>query len=151
MTERIILSVVALIMLILTIKKGENKSIFLTSGLTFGILITFIDISAVKLTGYIIYMFTALIISLFHLWRGRLSRFEQVTIIISGFYAFVFKLFSIMVWPGLGALIVLSIIPITLYLIALNNEIKKRNEFGFVTIMNTEFILRLTLILKKLI
>lgn len=143
MTQRIILSVVAIIMLSLTFKKGDKLSIFLTAGLTVGILFTWTGISIAITTGLIIYMLTALLISLFNMKNKELSKFNQTTVILTGLFAFVANLFSIMHWPYSGVVRLSMIIPILLYLVSLLNGMIIRKEIGYLTIMNIEFILRL--------
>jgi len=143
MTERIILSLVAIFMLALTLKKGDKKSKLLTSGLTFGILISWTGISTLITAGFILYMLTGLIISLSNFKRKDLSKLQLMTIVISGIFAFGGKLFSIMNWPYVSLIRLGMIIPIALYLVSLYKGLMKRKELGYATIMNTEFILSL--------
>ena len=143
MTERIILSIVALIMLALTFKKGDKQTTLLTSGLTVGILITWIGVPTVITVGLIIYMLTALLISLTILRSKKLTKFNRTTIVLTGVFAFGANLFSIMHWPYAGEIRLSMIIPIILYIISLVKGMIKRKEFGYQTIMNVEFLLRL--------
>lgn len=143
MTERIILSIVALIMLGLTFKKGDKQTILLTAGLTFGILITWTAVPTVITVGLIVYILTALLISLTNLRSKEHTKFNQSTIVLTGLFAFGANLFSIMHWPYAGEIRLSMIIPIILYIISLVKGMIKRKEFGYQTIMNVEFLLRL--------
>ena len=143
MTERIILSIVSIIMLALTLKKGDKQSIILTVGLTIGILITWTRVSVVITIGLVTYMLTALMIAMNSLRTKELSKLNQVTIILSGIWAFGANLFSIMHWPYAGEIRLSMIIPIIFYIISLLYGMTKRKEFGYLTIINVEFALRL--------
>jgi len=140
MTERIILSLVAIFMLSLTLKKGDKKSKLLTAGLTLGILITWTGISTLITAGFILYMLTGLIIPLSNFKRKDLSKLHWMTIVIGGIFAFGGKLFSIMNWPYASEIRLSMIIPIALYLLSLFKGLVKRKELGYSTIMNAEFI-----------
>jgi hypothetical protein len=143
MTERIILSIVAIIMLVLTLKKDDRQTTLLTAGLTFGILITWIGTPIIISIGLITYMLTALLISLTNLRKKGLSKLNQITIVIAGIWAFVLNLMLIMHLPYASEVRISVIIPIILYLISLIRGMIKRKELGSLTIMNVEFILRL--------
>ena len=143
MTERIILSIVALIMLTLTFKKGDKQTTLLTAGLTFGILITWTGVPTTITVGLIVYILTGLLISLANLRCKQHTRLNQTTIVLSGVFAFGANLFSIMHMPYAGEIRLSMIIPIILYIISLANGMIKRKEFGYMTIMNVEFLLRL--------
>ncbi|MGI9532441.1 hypothetical protein [Lutimonas sp.] len=143
MTERIILSIVAIIMFALTLKKGDKGTKLLTAGLTVGILITWTGLPMLITAGLIIYMLTGLMISFSNLKSKELTKLNQTTIVIAGILAFVANLFSIMHWPYAGEMRLSMIIPIALYIISLFNGMIKRKEMGYLTIMNVEFILRL--------
>ena len=143
MTERIILSIVSIIMLVLTLKKDNRQNTLLTSGLTIGILITWMSIPLITTIGLITYMLTALIISLTNLRKKGLSKLNQITMIITGIWAFGLNLISIMHFPYASEIRLSAIIPIILYLISLIRGMIKRKELGYLTIMNVEFILRL--------
>ena len=143
MTERIILSLVAIIMVALTLKKGDKRIILLTAGLTFGILITWTAFPMLKTAGLIIYMLTGLIISFSHLKSNELTILNRTTIVIAGLFTFGANLFSIMHWPYAGVVRISMVIPIALFIISLFNGMIKRKEIGHLTIMNLEFIIRL--------
>lgn len=143
MTEKIVLSTVSIAMLIFTLQKGDKQSTFLTAGLTIGILITWVNVSQIITLGLVIYMLSALMISFLHLRIKNLSKLKLATIILTGFVAFISNLFSIMSWPGFGAIRLILIIPIVLYILVLIKGMIKRKELGYLTIMNTEMILRM--------
>jgi len=143
MIERIILSILAIIMLVLTARKGDKWTIILTSGLTIGILMTWSEVPAIITSGLVIYMLTALLISISNLRTNELSRLDRATIILTGLWAFGVNLFSIMNWPFAGEIQLSMIIPIIFYLFSLVKGMIRRKEFGYLTIMNLEFVLRL--------
>jgi hypothetical protein len=143
MTERIILSIVAIIMFALTLKKGDKVAKLLTAGLTVGILITWTGLPMLITAGLIIYMLTGLMISLSNFKSKELTKLNRTTIIIAGFFAFGANLFSIMHLPYAEVIRLSMVIPIVLYIVILINGMIKRKEFGYLTIMNVEFIMRL--------
>ena len=143
MTERIILSIVAIIMLALTVKKGDRQAILLTAGLAIGILITWTGTPVINTVGLIIYMLTALMISLTNFRTKELSRLTRITIVMTGIWAFGVNLFSLMHWPYPEEVRFSMIIPIILYFINLTSGMLKRKELGYLTIMNVDLILRL--------
>lgn len=143
MTERIILSIISIIMLVITLKKGDKLTIILTTGLTIGILITLIKIPMLIFLGSIIYMLTALWIAITNLKRKDLTKLNQVTILLSGIWAFIGNLSSILHWPYAEIFRLSMIIPILFFIISLFYGMIKRKELGYLTIMNLEFALRL--------
>jgi len=143
MTERIILSTIAILMLSLIFKKDNKQIILLTTGLTIGILITWTGVPMAITVGSIIYMLTAFLISIFNFRKKGLGIFNRATIILSGFLAFGANLFSIMHWPYAREIQLSMIIPIILYLVSLFTGMINRKEIGYLTIMNVDFILRL--------
>lgn len=143
MTERIILSIVAILMLAFTLKRGNKQTTLLTAGLTVGILTTWTGLPTVITVGMIIYMLTALLISLTNLRSKELTRFNRTTIVLTGVFAFVTNLFLIMHWPYAAEVRLSMIIPIIFYIISLVKGMIRRKEFGYITMMNVEFLLRL--------
>jgi hypothetical protein len=143
MTERIILSIVSIIMLAFTLKKGDKWTILLTTGLTIGILVTWTRVPAMITVGLITSMLTAIFISLINLKTKGLSKINQLIIVVTGVWAFGANLFSIMHWPYAGEIRLSMIIPIILYVISLLNGMIRKKELGYLTIMNVEFVLRL--------
>ena len=143
MTERIILSVAALSLLALTYRKSDSLTFLLTSGLAVGILLTWAGISTLLTVGVVIYMLTALSISLTNLKDRGLSRLNQATLVLAGIVAFVANLFSLMHWPYASEIRLLPVFPLILYLISLFNGMLKRKEIGYLTILNLEFLLRI--------
>ena len=142
MTEKITLSIVSLIMFIFTLTKGDKWSIILTSGLTIGILITWIGIPIIFTSGILIYMLTALIILISNAKSKEHTTLKKTTLILSGIWGFIPNLFSIMHWPFANEIRLSMIIPITCYLIYLLFG-KKMKELGYLTIINIDFLLRL--------
>jgi len=143
MTERIILSVVAIAMLVFSIQKKDKQTIFLTAGLALGILITWTGIPLIITIGLIIYMLTALVISISGLNRQGPETVTKVSIVVCGIWAFGSNLFAIMPWPYAGEVKLSMLIPLTFYLILLAKGLIKKKEFSFLTIMNTDFLIRL--------
>lgn len=143
MTEKIILLIISIIMLVITLKKGDKLTIFLTTGLTIGILITLTKIPILLFIGSIIYMLTALGITIISIKRKDLTKLNQVTILLSGIWAFVGNLSSIMHWPYAEIFRLSMIIPILFFIISLFYGMIKRKEFGYLSIMNLEFAFHL--------
>lgn len=142
MTDRIILTIVSIIMLILTIQKKEKYSITLTCGLTLGILITWTKNPIMISSGMLIYMIAALLITFYGVRKKEISKLERSVISISGIWAFMTKLFVLNHYPYTNEIKVSMLIPLILYLILIGNGMIKKKEFGFLTILNIEFLLR---------
>jgi|SRR5690554_1509962 len=143
MTERIILSIAAIIMLVYTFKKGDRRTILLTAGLTIGILVIWTDILIVIVAGMIISMVTALIIAVMNLKNKDLNKLDKTAIVLAGIFTFVSNMSSIMHLPYAQFVRISMIIPIGLFIVCFINGIAKRKEFGYLTIMNVDFLLRL--------
>ncbi len=99
MFERIVLSIIVVFMLVLTLKKRDKLTVLLTAGLATGILITWTGIPVIIIIGMIIYMLTALLISIINLSTKGISNLNKTTIILTGIITFVANLFSVMHWP----------------------------------------------------
>lgn len=130
-------------MLALTLKKGDKVTTLLTAGLTFGILITWTGIPQIIIIGIIIYMLSALMIALTCLKKNKLPKLFKLAIVLAGILAFVANLFSILHYPYAEIIRLCMILPIVFYIISLARGMIKRKEFGYLTIMNVDFILRL--------
>jgi hypothetical protein len=143
MTERLILSIAAIIMLVYTIKRGDKRTILLTAGLTLGILIIWTDILIVIISGMIINMVTALMIVGMNLKNKGLNKLYKTAIVLAGIITFVSNMSSIMHLPYAQFVRISMIIPIGLFIVSLIKGIAKRKEFGYLTIMNVDFLLRL--------
>lgn len=141
MTERILLSIIAIIMLLLTIRKKEKKSIILTAGLTIGILITWSGIPIIISMGLLLYMITTLFIALINIKSKTSSKFNQTTIVLVSICAFGSHLFNFMHWPYANQMRLVLFIPILFYIISLVKGMAKRKEFGYLTIMICDFLM----------
>jgi predicted membrane protein len=143
MTDRLILTIVSIIMLILTVQKKEKYSIILTCGLTLVILITWTNVPKLISAGMLIYMIAALLITFYGIRKKEISKLERSIISISGIWAFMANLFVLNHYPYANEVRLSLIIPLILYLILIGKGIMKKKEFGFLTILNVEFLLRL--------
>lgn len=143
MTDRIILTIASSIMLILTIQKKEKYSVILTSGLTLGILISWISVPIMISVGMLTYMISALLIIIYGIGLKRLSNLEKIVISITGMWASVIILFQLNHYPYANEIRLSMIIPLLLYLILLWKGLIKKKEFGFLTILNLGFLLSL--------
>lgn len=141
-TTRIILSIIAIVMLVLTIKKGDKRTVLLTTLLTVGILITWAREPTIITIGFLMYIFTALLISIVNLKSKGLTRFKRITIVLTGAIAFFSNFFSIMHWPFAGIVRLSTIIPLGLYGFSLFKGMIKRKELGYLTILNADFLFR---------
>jgi hypothetical protein len=142
MTERIILSIVAILMLILTVQRNKKWPIILTCGLTIGILITWTGIPLVITLGMMIYMISALSITIYGLKKKELPIYEKIIISLSGIFSFISNLFALMHYPYAYEMGLSMIIPLILYLVVIGKGMTKKSEFGFMTILNVQFLMR---------
>jgi len=142
MTERIILSIVAIIMLILTIQRNKKLPIILTSGLTIGILITWTENPMVIMFGMLIYILSALFVAIYGLKNKELLKYEKVIISLTGLFSFTANLFAFMHYPFAYEIGFSMIIPLTLFLVTLGKGMIHKSEFGLMTVLNVDFLLR---------
>jgi hypothetical protein len=140
MTERIILSIITIIMFALTLKQGDKRSIFITIGLAIGILVTWIGIPIIMTSGMAIYMITAITMVLTNLNIKTSSKLHQITIILSGIWAFGTMLFSLMHWPYGGLIRLSAVVPVIFYVTSMWYGLIKKREFGYLTILNFQFL-----------
>lgn len=143
MTEKIILSVVSIVMLAFTLQKGDKRWVLLTAGLTVGVLMTWCRVKEIMIFAGAIYMIVALIAAIVNVGNQNLTKLDKTTIVSAAVWAFGLHLFSIMHWPYSAEIQLSSIIPIILFAISLPRGMINRKELGYLTILNTEFILRL--------
>ena len=143
MIERTILSFVAVIMLFLTIEKGDKRSIILASGLTLGILVTWLSAPIVQTMGYSIYILTALLISLNSLTLKSVEAGKRASVAAIGLWVFLIHLSALLQLPNAELTRLSTIIPIVLFGVLLYRGLKKSNEFGYVTILSSELIVSL--------
>jgi hypothetical protein len=140
MTEKVLISIIAIAMLTLTLIKGDKRTIWLTSILTLGILIAWIDIPMVKPIGMIVYSISALLIALSAFQKDNLDKTLRISIFITGVWALGTNLFALMHWPFANEVRISLVIPIVLYLISLYRGLIKRKELGYMTILNSIFL-----------
>ncbi len=143
MTEKIIISIIAVLMLILTIRRNEKWSIILTSGLTIGVLFTWAGIPLLSIIGLLIYMISALSIVIYGIKKHELQRIEKIVISLMGIWAFIANLFELNHYPYANEIRLSMVIPLILYIILIGKGILKKKEFGFLTILNVDFLFRL--------
>jgi hypothetical protein len=88
-------------------------------------------------------MVTALIIAAMNLKNKCLNKLDKTAIVLAGIFTFVSNMSSVMHLPYAQFVRISMIIPIGLFIGSLINGIAKRKEFGYLTIMNVDFLLRL--------
>jgi len=142
MIERIILSIVAIVMLILTIQRKERLSIVLTSGLTLGILIIWFGNLMLIRVGMLTYLISALWIMLYGLKKKELLTYEKLIISLTGLFAVIANLFELMHYPYAYEIGLSMIIPLVLFLFALVRGLIRKCKLGFMVILNLEFLFR---------
>ncbi len=139
MNENIVVSIVAIVMLVLILKKGDRQAVFLTAGLTVGILIAWCGLFFTTI-GLLFYMFTALLIAIFSLKNKELTKFNRLTIFLAGVFAFCSSLFSIMHWVGAREAGMGAIVLFVLFLVSLFRGMLGRQELSYLTILNAVFV-----------
>lgn len=141
MTEKLIISIIALLMFAFTLKKGGKREISLAAGLTVGILITWINVSTVQTVGLILYMLSGLAVFILNLKKKDLSTLNWAAILTAGLFTFVANFFALMHLPYADFIRLGAIIPLAMYVISLFNGMTKRKEMGYMTIMNVQFVM----------
>lgn len=143
MLGKLFLSFVSILMIILSFLKSDFKSRLITCLLAFGVLITWIDEPIANLIGLMLYMLTTIYISIYSLRAIKLKPIIQATLFSAGLLAFISNLLSITHWPYANEIRLSLIIPLVLYFISLFNGMTKRNEMVYLTLINTEFLIRI--------
>lgn len=143
MTGKILISTIAIAMLILTLIRGDKRTIWLTVLLTIGLLAAWIEDPTVKSVALGIYSCSALLISLNALQRSDMSKILRTSVFVTGVWALVTNLFVFMNWPYANELRLSLLVPILLYLLNVAKGLAKQKELGYMTILNSVFLLKL--------
>lgn len=141
MTEKLIISIIALLMFAFTLKKGGKREISLAAGLTLGILITWINQPTIQLAGLIIYTVSGLAVFILNLKKKDLSTLNWAAIITAGLFTFLANFFALMHLPYAEFIRLGAIVPLAMYVISLFIGMAKRKEMGYMTIMNVQFVM----------
>ncbi len=142
-TERIILSIVAILMLILTIKRGDKLSIIITTGLTIGVLSVWTGVQIIIGIGISIYMLSSLATVLYSIRNKKMNTLEKLIISLTGMWSLVADISVINHYPYAYTLKLSMIIPIVFYITMTIRGLYKRNEMGFLTILNLDFFIKM--------
>lgn len=142
MIEKVILTVVAVLMLVLTLRKKDKYSISLTLGLTFGIILTLVENSVSITIGYVIYIIASLFSAVYGIRNKELNRLERTVIVLTGIWSVCVYVSSVLHLPFATLSRLSVVIPIILYILSVIKGISKTKEFGFLTILNVNFLFR---------
>ncbi|TLX72834.1 hypothetical protein E9993_16980 [Labilibacter sediminis] len=142
MTERIILIVVSVLMLVLTLSKKDKNTSMLTLGLTLGVALTLFENKIVLTIGFLIYILSSLMIGIYGIKAKKLKTLEKTVIILCGFWSFYANVSAILHLPYGLELRLSVIIPMILYFVLISKGIYRKKEFGFLTILNLDFLFR---------
>ena len=130
-------------MIVLVIKRGEKWPIIITSGLSIGVLFAWTGISNVILTGLIIYMLSAVFSAVYGVFSKDLPKHQRIIIALTGLFGLFANLSALNHWPYAGEIRLSMAIPLALYLILIYKGYARKGEFGFLTILNTDFLFKL--------
>jgi hypothetical protein len=135
MTERIILSIVTVTMLLLTIKQQGLFNKIIIIGLTIGVLITWVGLPLIILMGFSIYTLCSLLTIIYSFTQKHLLFFEKVIISLTGFIVLIGNIFAIQHWPFANQIKVIMVIPVLAYFsLLIFTKMKINKETGFMTV-----------------
>lgn len=137
-----ILSVVAAMMFVLSLFNKEKGAKILTIFLSLGIAILWVDFDFIQKMGiwlYLISVGTVLIYGIIHL---KLPKRDRILIGIIGGFTSAGLLTEINYWAFYNEIKISMIFPILAYIILLNRGLVKKEEFGFLTILFADCLLR---------
>jgi len=143
MTQRIILSIVSIAMLVFSLQNRDRKSILLTFGLTLPILISWTGIPVLMNMAFLFSVGMALLVAIFSMTNRDLTMLDKIGAVTIGIWSATLLFGSYMHWPYEGAMTVSTIIPLSLYLILLSKGLFNKNEFHYLTILASELFHRL--------
>jgi len=143
MIETTTLAIITIFMVIYAYMKGDKQSFLLTVGISFGIMIATFRISGIFYVGLTIYMLTTIAIVVLTINNRDLSTIRRGLIILTATLAFATPLFSIMNWPLFEIIKLFTVASIFLYAIVLSKGMMGKNEFGYLTIINVNFLVQL--------
>ena len=143
MTERIILSIVALAMFLLTMKKRGLFHKIITGTLTIGILITWTGLPIIITLGFSIFTLGSALTIAYVFTQKHLLALDKIIIGLTGLIVFIGNIFAIMNWPYGNQIKILMIIPVIAYIILLiKTKMKLKIEIGFMTILAVSCLLK---------
>lgn len=136
MTDRIILSIVSVTMLLLAIRQQDRFSKIITGGLTIGILLTWIANPILITISFVIYTICSLLTVIYGIIQNHLSTQIRITICLTGLIVLTRGVFAIQHYPFANEMKWLMIIQvITYFLFIIHTKIKITPETSFMTIL----------------
>ena len=143
MTERIILSIVAISMFLLTMQKQGQFQKIITGALTVGILITWIGLQSLVTFGFVVFTFASALTIVYIFTQKHLLTIEKILIGVTGLIVFIGNIFGIMNWPYGNEIKILMFIPlITFIFLLIKTNMKSKSEIGFMTILAVSCLLK---------
>ena len=143
MTERIILSIVAVAMFLLTMKKQGMFHKIITGTFTIGILITWTGLPLIITFGFLIFTLGSALTIAYIFTQEHLLTLDKIIIGLTSLIVFTGNLFAIMHWPYGNEIKILTIIPLIAFIILLmKTKMKLKPEIGFMTILAVSCLLK---------
>lgn len=143
MSQRIILSVISLAMLVFSLQKGNKKAMLLTLGLTLAVLAIWMKDPLFVNVGFFLFTAMALVIALFGAPKHDTSLFYKSIIFLIGIWSVVMMLSGLMHWPYYRELMLSILVPLSGYLILLRKGLFHKNEFPYISILSVGLLLDL--------
>ncbi len=136
MSDRLIVSMVSICMLIWTCNVKGSLHLYITALLTFSIYITWFEIPAIKTFSMITYVIAVITALVYAFIQSQLKPFEKYTILIVSIFVLINMLFGVMHWPYATGINLLMIFPTVSYFYYLKRtRVKRNSEIGFITIL----------------
>lgn len=136
MTDRIILSIVSVTMLLLAIRQQGRFSKIITGGLTIGILLIWIANPILITISFVIYTICSLLTVIYGIIQNHLSTQIRIIICLTGLIVLTRGVFAIQRYPFANEMKWLMIIPvITYFIFIIHTKIKITPETSFMTIL----------------
>jgi hypothetical protein len=136
MTERIILSVVTVIMFLLTLRQQGLFVKLIVGGLTIGVLLTWTANPTIITIGFLLFTICSLLTTIYGLTQKHLTSLEKVIISLTGFIVMTGNIFAFQNWPYAIVIGMVMIIPVIGFIILLfQTKIKFKQWTGLMTIL----------------
>jgi len=137
MIERIILSGVSVLMLLIALKQRDKYPLLITIGLTLGVLMSWmIGISTI---GILVYMLSVFCVCLYGLFRYRLPIIDKVLIVLVGLSTLIYNTAYLMSWPYWFEFTFSSVFPLIMSIILIIKGRFKTKELSFLVIFSKLF------------
>lgn len=143
MALRLLLTIVALSLFTFTLRHKDKLSSSIMGGLTLGLLLTSLGMEELYGAGSAIHIIATLLIIVQAMKNKQSSIFWKLMLTFSGLASTYWTLTISEGWAYYSMFSIGLIIPLIIYTVLLARGLYKRSEFGFMTLINLEFLIQI--------